>query len=389
MKIIFCRWGNVCEPGLIDAMISAGYEVVEFTKEYKDVDYDKEYLLDLANMIQSTDNVYYVVSINFIPIISRTTKPFKIQYLSLVVDSPCTTLYSNTSFYAHNKIYVFDKLQRDKFHRYGINNIYHVLLASDIPLWDSISISQEDRSNYSCDISFLGSLYTERCRHDLIEEKIPDYLKGVIDGIIEAQLNVHGYNFIEDSLSDEWIDEYKKHSELTDAPPDYINDIKGIIADYYIAYKCSSVERIRTINEVSSIFNLDLYTASDKNIVPNVNYRGTADYLLEMPKIFKCSKINLNITMRGIKSGIPQRVFDVLGCGGFLISNYQPELAEYFVPDEEIVLYESVPDLIEKIGHYLEHEEERCRIAENGYNKVKKLYNYDVLFKRMLELAGQ
>ena len=103
-----------------------------------------------------------------------------------------------------------------------------------------------------------------------------------------------------------------------------------------------------------------------------------------MPKIFKCSKINLNMTLRSIKSGIPQRAFDIMGCGGFLLSNYQPELAEYFIPGEDLVLYDSVDDLIQKIDYYLSHEEERLQIAKNGYEKVKRYHTYDTRLTEIL-----
>ena len=60
----------------------------------------------------------------------------------------------------------------------------------------------------------------------------------------------------------------------------------------------------------------------------------------------------------------------MLGCGGFLITNYQSELTELFTPGEDLVMYESHADLLEKIDYYLTHEDERMQIAYNGYNKV-------------------
>ena len=40
---------------------------------------------------------------------------------------------------------------------------------------------------------------------------------------------------------------------------------------------------------------------------------------------------------------------DILGAGGFLLSNYQPELAEYFEDGKEVVMYHSRADLVEKV----------------------------------------
>ena len=70
-------------------------------------------------------------------------------------------------------------------------------------------------------------------------------------------------------------------------------------------------------------------------------------------------------------------VFDLMACGGFVLSNYQSEIPDIFVPDEDIVLYESIPDMLNKIEYYLTHEDERLSIAKNGYEKVKTLHSYD------------
>ena len=60
--------------------------------------------------------------------------------------------------------------------------------------------------------------------------------------------------------------------------------------------------------------------------LPNVINMGSVDYYDMMPYVFKCSDINLNITLRSIKTGIPLRAMDIMGAGGFLMSNYQVDL---------------------------------------------------------------
>lgn len=103
---------------------------------------------------------------------------------------------------------------------------------------------------------------------------------------------------------------------------------------------------------------------------------GSVDYWSEMPKVFRASKINLNFTIPNIKSGIPLRVWDVLGAGGFLLTNYQAEIPLYFTEGEDLVCFDGIEDLREKAAYYLSHEEERNRIAGQGYEKVKKYHSY-------------
>ena len=138
---------------------------------------------------------------------------------------------------------------------------------------------------------------------------------------------------------------------------------------------------------LSDSFNVDMYTGSDTSSMPHINNRGFAKSLEEMPLIFNNSKINLNITAKSIRSGLSLRVFDVLGCGGFLITNYQAELPEFFEIGKDLVAYESMEDLKSKCDYYLKHEDERMEIANNGYETVKKLHTYDTRLIQMIDMA--
>ena len=108
--------------------------------------------------------------------------------------------------------------------------------------------------------------------------------------------------------------------------------------------------------------------------------------MTEMPKIFNLSKINLNITMRPIQTGLSLRIYDVLGCGGFLISNYQSEIPSLFEVGKDLVVYESLQDLKEKCEYYLAHDDERKTIAESGYRKVRDYHTCTERIKEMLRL---
>ena len=127
-----------------------------------------------------------------------------------------------------------------------------------------------------------------------------------------------------------------------------------------------------------------MYTGSDTTSLPNVNARGLAKSMTEMPKIFHLSKINLNFTSKPIRSGLPLRIWDILSAGGFVLTNYQTEIPEYFEIGKEIETFSSQEELIDKISFYLVHDEERKKIAENGYELAKREYSLDVRIEEML-----
>ena len=134
---------------------------------------------------------------------------------------------------------------------------------------------------------------------------------------------------------------------------------------------------------LGSQYKINLYTHNATPELEKINNIGAIDYYDTMPYIFRNSRINLNITMRSIKSGIPLRGMDICAAGGFLLSNYQEDMYDIFVPGEDVVLYESQEDLLAKCRYYLTHEVERQQIAANGYGKVVEKCSYDVRLEEM------
>lgn len=114
---------------------------------------------------------------------------------------------------------------------------------------------------------------------------------------------------------------------------------------------------------------------------------GPVNYYREMPYVFAASDINLNISVKGIQSGVPQRAFDILASGGFLLSNYQQELVELFSYGEEMVVYESLEDAVEKCNFYLCNQELRGKIARKGRERVLTEHNMVDKIRYMMDVA--
>ena len=382
MKITFCMFGGLGERSIIKAFERMGHEVSEFLDYTKNYDYNKEYTNQLiAHMEQVECDI--VFSLDFMPIVSKVSKVFRKTYISWVYDCPELHLYSDAVQNENNRIFLFDKLQYAELSSLAPKNIFYMPLASE-PM--TREPSDEEWEKYKSDICFMGSLYNEKDRRYEEIGKLPPYLKGYVDGLVNAQLNVYGYNFLADSLDEDMVKKFKNHFqwELIEG---YTCDDKMVVADMYLGAYCSAIERRRTLSNLAKHFPVAIYTDSDVSDLEGVENRGLADSVTMMPQIFRCSKINLNITSKTIRSGISLRVFDVLANKGFLMTNYQPELYDYFTPDEDFVVYESQEDLIAKVEYYLTHEEERLAIAKHGYETLKTYHTYDMRLKEILDIA--
>lgn len=389
MKLLFYRYGSICEPDIIDGFRELGHTVKEITTEITNKSLTPQESIQLVSNALLDDPVDFVFSINFFPFLSEVCNIFKLPYLCWTVDSPVMELFATSITHSCNRIFLFDLAQYEEISPLNPGHVFHLPLAVNIKQkQDCIhSASSAMRRKFASDISFIGSLYTEKCPYDKLKNP-PAYLLGYLEGLMEAQLRIYGGFIIEDLLTDEIIEEFKAHLPgfFTYPFDSYLTDRKTT-AQLYIGNKISALERLRVMELLSKRFSVDLYTASDTSILPHIHNCGLAKTLEEMPVIFYNSKINLNITSKSIRSGLPLRIFDILGCGGFVLTNFQPELPQFFVPGEDLVYYESLNDLVDKADYFLHHEKERKEIAQNGFQTAKKYHTYPIRLEQMLGMA--
>ena len=394
MEILFYRYNNICEPDLIQTFTAFGITVHTEEMEMTDKSIPPRQCAAKVTEWLMTHSFAFVFSINFFPAISYTCDHFQVPYVCWSVDSPVPELFSNALKKEWNRIFLFDQAQYQFFHPVNPGRVFYLPLATNVKRWESVilNMTEKDYAKYDADVSFVGSLYTEKCRYDRLlsaqrmsgQPYISEYAQGFVCGLIEAQLKVYGYNFISDTLTDRVI------REIADADPDfyrgsdtYMDTDRYLAAHQYIGMKLAAVERERTLNRLAQHFHVNLYTNSDASPLPSVHCMGPALTLTEMPMIFHASKINLNITMRPIETGLSLRIWDVLGCAGFLITNYQAEIPEYFEIGRDLETYESMEELEQKVQYYLTHEDDRIEIAINGYEKASRLHTYE---KRVAEM---
>lgn len=117
----------------------------------------------------------------------------------------------------------------------------------------------------------------------------------------------------------------------------------------------------------------------------------------EIPRIMRESVISLNFgdSERGAggvsfsrSRQIKARIFEVPGCGGFLLTQPAEGLERYYIPDLEVATFGGLEDLARKIGRYLEHPEERDRIARAGHRRTRAEHTYEIRFAQMLDAAA-
>ncbi len=380
MKILFLDWkslGNLDIADTFEAMKKDGEDIsVEMYPfdNHSERD-DKELEARISEDVKriSPD---FVMSFNFFPLISKVCNDAGIKYVSWVYDNPAISLYSYTLINKCNYVFLFDSQMYETFASQGINTVYYLPMAAPVERYDRVKPDEGLRQKYGGEIAFVGNLYTEGHNYyDQIKDKLSDYSRGYVEGLIQSQMEVSGVNFIEKSIPARVL---KEMVDAFGAKPNYdgVETYEYIYSNYVINRKITALERTQILSMIGERFTVNLFTG-DKSFLPKgVSNRGKIDYYDEMPYVFKSTDINLNITLRSIQKGIPLRCMDIMGCGGFLLSNYQEDMLSFFSPGEDYVFYENRQDLMDKIEYYLQHEDERQAIARSGYEKIKSGHTY-------------
>lgn len=329
-------------------------------------------------------NYDLIMSYDFLTCVARACNIMEVKYWAWVYDSPLLDLYMPEAKLPFVYSSVFDKKQYERLEMCNIRNLFYIPLATEVSYFGRVNITKKDEKKYKTDVSFVGRLYDKRGFEELFDAEHQCF-RTEAEAIANSCGCVwDGKTNIFDKASDELI-QYMISKEKEETWQQFDIDKRYYCESMRIARKCNEVERVKMLNALAERFNVTLYSdESPKEQLCNVNIQPWVDYWKEMPKVFYLSKINLNITSRSIESGIPQRVFDIMSVGGFCLTNYQPEIEEYFDIGTELDVYHTLDELIEKVSFYLKHEDIRIRIAMNGYKKVRKEHNYSNRFEDVL-----
>ena len=421
MHILMYRWKAYNYRDIEQTFLLLGHTVDNIEQELGSYDVSPEFERVIEEKIRGT-HYDMVFTVNYFPLISNVCERTGVKYVSWTCDNPLISMYHESVFHACNYIFTFDKTNYLEFRGMGVKHIWYLPLAVDTERMDALLGAPEEdgttgivrkgmktagtvpegtgeagrrkaaqdpeMQKYRGDVAFVGSLY-ERNSYDKIKSRLPEYLRGYFDAVMEAQLNISGANIVEPMLTTNILEQLQEYFQLEKSEGSF-SDLGLIFQTTVLGFKIAEIERRRALIELSKHYKVNVYSNSDVSDLLRIQYCGSVDYWSEMPKVFRMSKINLNFTIPNIKSGIPLRIWDVLGCGGFLLTNYQAEIPYYFKEGEDLVCFDGLEDLCEKVGYYLEHEEERKRIAWNGYRKVREKHSYIERIRTILDtVAGE
>lgn len=378
-------------PRVLDEM---GYDVFHANFEMNAQKFEEKVC---RKVIAAIDKfvIHCVISYDFIPTLAEACMETGIPYMAWVYDTPQKELYTHYALYPSNYIFAFDREQVRRLQEIGIPHVYHMPLAVHVNKVKMVLDTMEKNREfcYIDDVSFVGQLYkieNEEALFVHMDKNITKQLSANIDACFmkwNKSIRMHGL------MSEECV-QYFGELENHKVKKAYPYMEEGFYYEAaFLSRAVANRERVYILNKLAEKYKVHLYT-NDKNTT-QLSERVKIDDGLSydvLTKVYKESKINLNVTLHCIETGIPQRVFDIMAAGGFLLTNYQEEIEEFFVPGEDLAVYHNEQELEELVEYYLNHEAEREQIAKNGQKKVLDNHGYHIkltkAFQKIMEIEA-
>ena len=374
---------------IVQVLREAGHEAAVYNELLKKYAYLNDDVIAAVERFIHDNDIDILISIHFIINLALAAYRNHKKYVVLLWDAPVLEIYNPLAKMDDVYISTFDKLDRQRLLDFGAKNVMYQPLCVNAELfegWNS-EIQKTLQGNYIHDISLIGQLYDENA-YDRISHQFPMDIQDFFDRIFEeAAFKWDGVNRIYGKTGREIIERIKL------ASPDFVIPNRWELEDteYFertcLVHKTANIERIMVLNLLAEEYDVTLYTGSREaagKMLHNVNIGPPVEAGKATALVYAGSRINLNIALHGIEQGTSQRIMDVMGAGGFVLSTYCPETAELFEENKEIVFFKTPEELLEKVDFYLTHDEERRRIARAGHEKVISCYTYNKKIRELL-----
>ena len=214
----------------------------------------------------------------------------------------------------------------ERFHGAGIENVEWLPEGMEPSVFEYDGVSDTDRQLFTCDVALVGKLESDN----------PAYMERwkLVKRIVDEEIDIKWWG----------------------------PRINRKIGTFVLGLLLSKVSR-----------------AYGGRFVWNETYAKA----VHLSKIFLARDAYPNIRLC-----MSARAFMALGLGAFYLTFPTDGIEEMFVPGLEIVTFDSPDDMVDKIRHYLTHDDERNAIATEGKKRALADHTYQKRFERMFEILA-
>lgn len=287
----------------------------------------------------------------------------RIPYASWYVDRPRPSDQGGRYDRRHSCLFCFDRSHVSILEAEGFDHVHYLPLAANHLRFRPLDIPEESR------VCFVGGSDYARIRY--LAQNLDRHLEGAdvrfyeaVEQAILAQLEAPG---VQTGLL---VDEALGGAGM-EVPGGVFRDLlEGFVErEASLRLRLGGIERLeRRLG--FTVYGDELW----KNVV--ADYRGRADYRTdEIVEVYNRYALQVNISRFQLHTAINQRPFDVSACGHMVLTDERECLRELFAPDE-MVSWRDLDDLEEKADYYLQHPQQRQKLAERARTRVLREHTY-------------
>jgi spore maturation protein CgeB len=300
-------------------------------------------------------------------------KRLKIPYVSWFLDRPPAPLNMKEYISPYYTLFVWDKAYVEELKKSGIERVYHLPNAANPDVFKEIKLNKEEKEKYGCDVSFVG------CSFYGPYKEFKEIRNPLIKGVLEEAIKIKGKNPL--------LDTSRVIRNITESLPYSLNLKEKALARLEVA--AMGRYRKEIIEEVSDLGLVCVYGDEGwRKLLEGERIRLICRWIdprEELPIIYNASKINLNISRSQARTGLTKRVFEVMTCGGFVLTDYRKDLDNLFEEDE-VVYYRNKSELRKLTEYFLDNHSERKRIAQNGRRRILREHTFKHRMEKVIEI---
>lgn len=121
---------------------------------------------------------------------------------------------------------------------------------------------------------------------------------------------------------------------------------------------------------------------------PQPRYLDAVSYYDDLPRFYAHSAVNFNCTSKQMKGAVNQRIFDGPAAGGFVLTDWRPQMEQLFEP-HEMACYRDTDEIESLARYYLSHAEKRRHMTEAGRKRVVACHTWTHRLVKLLAVMRE
>ena len=109
----------------------------------------------------------------------------------------------------------------------------------------------------------------------------------------------------------------------------------------------------------------------------------------DLADVYRKARIVLNFNTTLNKSGFSLRIFEVMGCGTFLLTEHCTDLETLFTNRRELVWFHSPEECLNEIRTYLRDETLKKEIALRGLQCIREKYTWTHIMQYVCDTVSR